>query len=85
MLSEGDFMHAHPLEARLAHVAGAFHHANERLNSLDRRLDGVDRRLDSFEHVMALRFDQVDRKFTWLTGMVLGTWITTMLAVLLHH
>ncbi len=71
-------MHVHPLEPRLAHVEGAFQQVNERLNSLERRLD-------SFEHVMALRFDQVDRKFTWLTGIVVGTWITTMLTVLFHH
>ncbi len=71
-------MHAHPLEARLAHVEGAFQQVNERLNSLERRLD-------SFEHVVALRFDQVDRKFTWLTGIVVATWITTMLTVLFHH
>jgi tetrahydromethanopterin S-methyltransferase subunit G len=78
MLRKERFMHAHPLEARLAHVEGAFQQVNERLNSLERRLD-------SFEHVVALRFDQVDRKFTWLTGIVVATWITTMLTVLFHH
>jgi tetrahydromethanopterin S-methyltransferase subunit G len=71
-------MHAHPLEARLAHVEGAFQQVNERLNSLERRFD-------SLEHLVALRFDQVDRKFTWLTGIVVATWITTMLTVLFRH
>jgi tetrahydromethanopterin S-methyltransferase subunit G len=52
---------------------------------VDRRLDGMDRRLDSFEHRTALRFDQVERRFNWLTGIVVGTWITTMLAVIFHH
>jgi tetrahydromethanopterin S-methyltransferase subunit G len=78
-------MHAHPLEARMAHVEGAFDQVNERLGSIERRLDGIDRRLDSAEHLTALRFDQVDRRFNWLTGIVVGTWITTILAVIFHH
>lgn len=34
---------------------------------------------------MGLRFDQVDRRFKSLTGIVAGTWITTMLTVVFHH
>ncbi|MBV8067901.1 MAG: hypothetical protein JO113_07980 [Candidatus Eremiobacteraeota bacterium] len=60
-------MHAHPLEARIAHVEGAFNQVNERLGSIERRLDGIDVR------------------FNWLTGIVVGTWITTILTILLHH
>jgi tetrahydromethanopterin S-methyltransferase subunit B len=67
-------MRAHPLEARIAHLEGAFDQVNERLGSIERRLDGFDR-----------RFDGVDRRFNWLTGIVVGTWITTMLAVIFHH
>ena len=78
-------MHAHPLEARMAHLEGAFGPVNERLNSIDRRIDGIDRRLDSFASSTAIRFDQVDRRFTWLTGIVVGTWITTILAILFHR
>lgn len=78
-------MHAHPLDARLAHLEGAFIQMNERLSGIDRRMDSIDRRLDSFEHQTALRFDQVDRRFNWLTGLVVGTWVTTMLTILLHH
>lgn len=78
-------MHAHPFEARLANLEGAFGQVNERLSSIDRRLDGVDRRLDSFEHLTALRFDAVDRRFNWLTGIVVGTWATTILTILFHH
>lgn len=99
-------MHAHPLEARLANVEGAFNQVNERLGGIERRLDGfdlhldgmdrrlegvdrrfesMDRRLDSFEHRTALWFDQVHRRFNWLTGIVVGTWITTMFAIILHH
>lgn len=78
-------MHAHPLEARIARVEGAFDQVNERLGGIERRLDGIDRRLDSTEHLTALRFDQIDRRFTWLTGIVIGTWITTVLTILFHR
>jgi hypothetical protein len=60
-------MHAHPLEARIAHVEGAFDRVNERLNSIDRRLDGFDRRFDR------------------LTGIVVATWVTTILTILFHR
>lgn len=88
-------MHAHSLEARIAQVEGGFTQMNERLGSLERRLDSfehltisrfdqVDRRFESVEHRFDSRFDQVDRRFNWLTGMVLGTWVTTMLAIHFH-
>ena len=67
-------MHAHQLEARLAHVEGAFEPANERLGGIERRLDGID-----------ARFNHVDSRFNWLTGIVVGTWATTILTVLFHH
>ena len=34
---------------------------------------------------IALRFDQVDRRFNWQTGILLSSWITTFLAIILHH
>ncbi len=74
-------MHAHPLEARIAHVEGAFDQVNERLNSIDRRLEGFDRRFEGIDR----RFESVDRRFNWLTGIVVGTWVTTILTILFHH
>ena len=74
-------MHAHPLEARIAHVEGAFDQVNERLNSIDRRLEGFDRRFEGFDR----RFESVDRRFNWLTGIVVATWVTTILTILFHH
>jgi tetrahydromethanopterin S-methyltransferase subunit G len=67
-------MHAHPLEARIAHVEGAFDQVNERLGSIERRLDTMD-----------IRFNHVDSRFNWLTGIVVGTWVTTILTILFHH
>jgi tetrahydromethanopterin S-methyltransferase subunit G len=59
-------------------ISSAFAQVNERLG-------GIARRLDSLEHMIALLSDRVDRKLTWLTGIVVGTWITTILTVLFGH
>jgi hypothetical protein len=74
-------MHAHALEARIAHVEGAFDQVNERLGSIDRRLDSVDRRLDG-----------MDTRFNWIIGTIVGAWVTmistqiaTVLTILFHR
>jgi len=74
-------MHAHPLEARIAHVEGAFDQVNERLGSIDRRLDSIDRRLDG-----------VDARFNWVIGTLVGGFVTiistqiaTTLTILFHR
>jgi hypothetical protein len=91
-LLKGDRVNAQPWEARMAHLEGAFIQVGERLNSMDRRLDSVDRRLESVEQTMNSRFAQVDvrfalidQRFNWVIGLIVGTWITTMLAILFHH
>jgi tetrahydromethanopterin S-methyltransferase subunit G len=81
-------MHVHPLEARIAHVEGGFEQVNERLGSVDRRLDTMDGRFNHLESRCAqvdARFNRVDSRFNWLTGIVVGTWITTMLTILFHR
>jgi tetrahydromethanopterin S-methyltransferase subunit G len=72
---------AQPLEAQMAHLEGVVQQVGERLNSIDRRLDSMDGR---FAQVDA-RFAQIDTRFNWLTGIVVGTWITTILTILFHH
>lgn len=64
-------MSSYPLEARLAHLEGAFDQVSERLNGLERRLDILGQTLK--------------HRFNWVIGTVVGTWVTTMLAVLFHH
>ncbi|MGH7716010.1 MAG: hypothetical protein ACREML_08445 [Vulcanimicrobiaceae bacterium] len=63
-------MSAQPLDARMARIEGAFDQIDKRLESIDRR---IDRLADLFES-----------RFTWLTGIVVGTWITTVLTILFH-
>jgi tetrahydromethanopterin S-methyltransferase subunit G len=58
-------MHAHPIEARIAHVEGAFDQVNERLGSVDRRLDSIDS-----------RFNAIDARFNWVIGVIVGAWVT---------
>ncbi|HEY2476382.1 MAG TPA: hypothetical protein VGI19_16500 [Candidatus Cybelea sp.] len=65
----------------MAHLEGVVQQVGERLNSIDRRLDSMDGR---FAQVDA-RFAQIDTRFNWLTGIVVGTWITTILTILFHH
>ena len=68
---KSNLMQAHALEARIARVEGVFDQVNERLG-------GIERRIDSFENLTVLRFDQIDRRFNWLTGIVVGSWLTMM-------
>ena len=67
-------MHATPLEARMAHIEGAFEQISERLGSIDRRLDAMDSR---FNWVIGIIVG------TWVTLM--ATQITTILTILSHR
>jgi tetrahydromethanopterin S-methyltransferase subunit G len=85
-------MYAHPLEPRIARLEGSFDQINQRLaaheQSTSTRFDHVDSRFDHvdrrFDHVDR-RFDQMERRFNWLAGLVVGTWITTILGIVYHH
>jgi len=44
------------------------------LEQVDKRLDNIDRRLEGF-----------DARFNWVIGTIVGTWITTILAILFHR
>jgi hypothetical protein len=67
-------MHAHPLEARMAHLEGAFDQVNERLGSIDCRLDALD-----------VRFNRVIGTIVaaWVT--LISTQIATTLTILFHR
>ncbi|MGA3037320.1 MAG: hypothetical protein ABSE64_07510 [Vulcanimicrobiaceae bacterium] len=74
-------MSAQPIEVRMAHLEGVLDQVVERLGSIDRRLDGMEVRFDT----RLGRIDQVlESRFTWLIGLMLGTWVSLMLAVLFH-
>jgi len=80
----------------MAHIEGTYEQVNERLGSIDARFAGIDRRFASidarFDSIDArfnsidLRLDhKIDQRFMWTIGVVMGTWLTTILAVFLHH
>jgi len=76
------------MEERLSRLEGINEQIRDRLNSIDRRFDAIDRRFDSIDRrfgAIDLRFESIDRRFLWLTGVVVGTWITTILTILFHH
>ena len=89
-------MSAGPFDARLAHLEGAFEQVNERLASIEHRLEVLGPSLLSMlEHrfgqvdqrfgLLEQRFTAIDQRFNWLIGTIIGTWITTILAILLHR
>ena len=71
-------MSAPPLEARLVHLEGAFLQVDRRLESLERMTVS---RFDQQEG----RFNQIDQRFNWLIGIVMTSWISTILTILLHR
>ena len=41
-------------------------------------------RFTSLAARMESGFDRIDRKFTWMFGLIVGTWITTVVTILFH-
>jgi len=59
------------VDARFAQVDARFVQMDLRFGQIELRLDGLGRRLDGFQWRM--------------TSLIVATWITTMLAILLKH
>lgn len=86
-------MSAQPFEIRMAHLEGAYEQISERLGGIDGRLTALDQKIDSrfdtLDKKIESRFDTLDRKIDtsqWrLVSLVVGTWITLVLAIFLHH
>ena len=66
---------AQPLEIRMARLEGAYEQISDRLNGIDLRLAAIEMRIDSTRDMLLGRMDSLqasmDRKFIWLTGLVL--------------
>lgn len=75
-------MSAQPLDARLAHLEGAFLQVDRRLDSLERTMDSRFNQIDSRFNQMESRFES---RFNWLFGIVVTSWISTILTVLFHR
>ena len=66
------------MEERIARLEGVYEQIRDRLNGIDGRLAAIDHTIETFRA-------QVDQRFIWLIGVVIGTWITTVLTILFHH
>jgi hypothetical protein len=82
-------MSAMQLEARMASLEGSYHQVSDRLNSIDRRLDGFEQKVEARFHGVDSRFQALDTKIDGLqwrmTALILGSWITLMASIFLHH
>ncbi len=82
-------MSAQPLDIRMARLEGAYEQIDRRLADLrqdmDQRFTDLRQELDRRFSTVDQRFAALDQRFTWLAGLVVGTWITTILTVLFHH
>jgi hypothetical protein len=59
----------------MAHLEGAYEQVSQRLNGIDLCLAAIEVRIDSTRDMLLARIDLLqegmDRKFIWLTGLVL--------------
>jgi hypothetical protein len=81
-------MSAQPWESRLSHIEGRLGH-DDLVQHVDARFAQADVRFESMER----KIDDLRREMTgglsgmqWrLSAFILGTWITTMLAIVFRH
>jgi len=59
----------------MSYVEGSLEQIAARLSAIDARFD---RRFDILDR-------KIDQRFKWTIGAVLGTWLTTILAIFFHH
>lgn len=82
---EGGFTQMNERLGSLERRLDSFEHLTiSRFDQVDRRFESLEHRLDSRFGQIDGRFSGIDRRFNWLTGIVLGTWVTMMLAIHFH-
>jgi hypothetical protein len=89
-------MSAQPLDIRMAHLEGVYEQLDKRLGDLTATVESRFAQVDSRFAQMDSRFGQVESRLDnlgqkvdglqWrLTSLIVVTWVTTILAVLLRH
>jgi hypothetical protein len=87
------------MEVRLARLEGAYEQIDRRLvdlrQDLDRHFAAIDQRFAAIDQRFAgvdsrfggieQRFAAVDQKLTWIIGLIVATWTTTILTIVFHH
>jgi predicted nuclease with TOPRIM domain len=88
-----------PVDERMARLEGSYEQIRDRLNSIDGRLASIDARFVQMDGRFAQvdgRFAQIDgrfaaleakidSRFSWLLGIVVTSWVTTILTILFHR
>ncbi|MBS3934404.1 MAG: hypothetical protein KGZ35_08610 [Truepera sp.] len=76
------------VDLRMARLEGAYEQITQRLGTIETRLESIESRMDgsfnSLEGRMETRFAGIEGKFNWVIGILLTSWITLMLAILLR-
>lgn len=65
-------------EGRIANLEGSYQQISDRLNGMDRALGDIRTDMTALRTELSSRVDR-------LLVFMLGTWITLMAAILLHH
>jgi len=56
--------------------------------TLDARMGGIEARMARVEGVLEQvdkRVDSIDRRFNWVIGLIVTSWMTTILTILFHR
>ncbi len=69
----------------MAHLEGAFLQLDRRMESLERMVDTRFNQVESRFNQLESRFPIIDQRFNWLTGILVTSWISTIVTVLLHR
>jgi hypothetical protein len=82
-------MPASPKESRMARLEGAYEQVSQRLMNIDPRFDAVDRKIDLLRDALDKKIEALDAKigqrFMRTVGVVVTTWLTTIVSIYLHH
>jgi hypothetical protein len=73
------------VEQRIARLEGSYEQIRDRLNSIDSRLTSIDGRFGQIDARFAHFEQRLDSRFAWLLGIVVTSWVTTILTILFHR
>jgi len=74
-----------PVDERMARLEGSYEQIRDRLNSIDGRLASIDARFAQIDGRFAALEAKIDSRFSWLLGIVVTSWVTTILTILFHR
>ena len=75
---------------RISRLEGIVEAILDRLNSIDSRIGALESRMDGRFTALESRLDtrltalesRIDTRFNWMFGLLVTTWITTMIAII---